>query len=199
MDKFSYNLNFKLVKYPTLSRFKEKAVYDQSLAALTIFPYNNIHLFPLFFKLIINFSLKDLGFNKKKAIPFFLAMELLTNQKCVATLSSKNILAWKLRKDSLVGGSVTLRGLNLYNFLDSLQLVLPRMEKFVPINFSKFNNLMQLDTFALSLTELVLFYPIELGLGLNTDVKKIEINFIAKGLSFEEKVFLSQFAQISAL
>lgn len=199
MDKFSHNLKFKLVKYPTVSRFKEKDVYDQSLAALTIFPYNNKHLFPVFCKLIINFSLKDLAFNKKKAIPFFLALELLTNQKCVATLSSKNILAWKLRKDSLVGGSVTLRRLNLYNFLDSLQLVLPRMEKFKPINFSKLNNLTKLDTFSLSLTELVLFYPIELGLGLNTDVKKIEINFIAKGLSFEEKVFLSQFAQIASL
>lgn len=199
MNKFNHNLKFKLVKYPTLNRFKEKSVYDQQLAALTIFPYNNIHLFPLFFKLIINFSLKDLGFNKKKAVPFFLAIELLTNQKCVATLSSKNILAWKLRKDSLVGGSVTLRRLNLYNFLDSLQLVLPRMEKFIPINFNKLNNLTHLDTFALSLTELVLFYPIELGLGLNTDVQKIDVNFIAKGLSFEEKIFISQFAQISVL
>jgi hypothetical protein len=45
------------------------------------------------FKAVLNFSLKDVGFNKKKALIFFLAVELLTNQKCIATLSSKNVLA----------------------------------------------------------------------------------------------------------
>ena len=35
---------------------------------------------------------KNIDFNKKRALPFFFALELLTKQKCVATLSSKNIL-----------------------------------------------------------------------------------------------------------
>lgn len=176
-------------KYPTLLRFKEKAIYDQQLHAITIFPYSNINITSKFFKLILNFSLKDVTFNKKKALPFFLAMELLTNQKCVATLSSKNILVWKLRKGSLVGCKVTLRQHNLYDFLDSLHLALPRMEKFKGINFNRLNR-QKSNSFSLNISELVLFYPIELGLGINTEVKKIDINFIFNTLSLEEKIFL---------
>lgn len=172
-----------------LSRFKEEQKYNQQLHALTIFPYNNIHGQGDFYKTVLNFSLKEVDFNKKKALPFFLAMELITNQKCVATLSSKNILVWKLRKGALVGCKVTLRKKNLYDFIDTLNLTLPRMEKFKGLSM---NQLLKnkTNTFSLSLTELILFYPIELGLGINTEVKKIEINFLFKNLSNEEKIFI---------
>jgi ribosomal protein L5 len=78
---------------PALLRLKEDYIYNQKLQALTIFPYHNIHSQGGISKIILNFSFKDIDFNKKKALAFFLAMELLTNQKCIATLSSKNILA----------------------------------------------------------------------------------------------------------
>lgn len=82
-----------LLKYSSLKRFNENFTYNQKLHEITLFPYNNIHNKGNIFRLILNFSFREIDFNKKKALPFFLAMELLTNQKCVATLSSKNILA----------------------------------------------------------------------------------------------------------
>jgi len=184
-----FEKNFNLNKYPAISRFKEKVIYDQQLHAVTIFPYNNIYRTTNFFKLILNFSLKDVGFNKKKALPFFLAMELLTNQKCVATISSKNVILWKLRKDSLVGCKVTLRKYNLYEFLDSLYITIPRMEKFKVISQNILDK-RAINSVTLNIGELILFYPIELGLGINTEVKSLDINFIFKGMSVEEKVFL---------
>ncbi len=84
------NVNIK--KQVNLLRFKEHKSYNQKLHAITLFPYSNIHKEGKFYKLILNFTFKDLEFNKKKVLPFFLAIELLTNQKCIATLSSKNIL-----------------------------------------------------------------------------------------------------------
>jgi ribosomal protein L5 len=75
-----------------LNRFHEKQFYTDSLNTLTLFPHINVNQKTNFYKIILNFSLKDVDFNKKKALPFFLAMELLTNQKCIATLSSKNVL-----------------------------------------------------------------------------------------------------------
>ena len=181
MKKENYNYN--------LIRFKENFTYNQQLNTLTVFPHNNFYNQNLIYKVIINFSLKDLDFNKKKALPFFLAIELLTNQKCIATLSSKNILLWKLRKGALVGCKVTLRKKNLYEFFDLLTLTLPRMEKFQGLDFNQISK-NTTKSFSLKLTELILFYPIELGLGINTDVKKIEINFLFKNLSNEEKLFL---------
>jgi hypothetical protein len=79
--------------YANLIRYDEDREYQTALLSSTIFPY--LHLFTQAecFKAILNFSLKEIGFNKKKALVFFLAVELLTNQKCVATLSSKNVLA----------------------------------------------------------------------------------------------------------
>lgn len=173
---------------PTLLRLKEDHFYNQKLQAISIFPYHNVHSHGAITKLILNFSFKEIDFNKKKALAFFLAMELLANQKCIATLSSKNILAWKLRKGMLVGCKITLRKKNLCDFLDNLNLALPRMEKFNPIKIQKTEKKIT-NSLMLPLTEVVLFYPIELGLGINTEVKKIEINFIFNTFSREEKIF----------
>jgi ribosomal protein L5 len=79
-------------KFKNILRIKENKIYNTTLYALTIFPYANIMLQTVVKKIILNFGFKEINFNKKKAVPFFFAAELLTNQKCVATLSSKNVL-----------------------------------------------------------------------------------------------------------
>jgi hypothetical protein len=37
---------------------------------------------------------------------------------------------------------------------------------------------------------LLFFYPIELGLGINSEVRKVDITFIFNTWSWEEKIFL---------
>jgi ribosomal protein L5 len=83
----------KLLRLATLDRIKEHSDYNKKLNALSLFPYANSMINADFLKIILNVNFKDIDFNKKKVLPFFLAMELLTNQKCVATLSSRNVLA----------------------------------------------------------------------------------------------------------
>lgn len=63
------------------------------------------------------------------------------------------------------------------------------MEKFKGIELQTFTK-KPTNSFSLILTELILFYPIELGLGINTEVKKIEIKFLFKNFSIQEKIFL---------
>lgn len=178
-----------LKHFAHISRNKELDFYTNSLYSLTKFPRKNIHAQSKFFRLILNFSFKSIDFNKKRTLPFFLAMELLTNQKCIATLSSKNILNWKLRKGSLVGCKVTLRQPNLLEFLDNLSLALPRMEKFTPIKLIQ-NKRKNTNFLATKISEIVLFYPIELGLGINTEVKQVDLTFVFNTYSHEEKQFL---------
>lgn len=81
-----------LKTYAHFSRNKEFEQYNNTLYNITKFPLKNIYNQSKFFRLVLNFSFRTIDFNKKKALPFFLAMELLANQKCVATLSSKNVL-----------------------------------------------------------------------------------------------------------
>jgi hypothetical protein len=59
----------------------------------------------------------------------------------------------------------------------------------MPIKASKIQK-NKSHTIGMQLSEVVLFYPIELGLGINTEVKKIEINFIFNTFSIEEKIYL---------
>lgn len=89
----------------------------------------------------------------------------------------------------LVGCKVTLRRKNLEDFFDNLLLAMPRMEKlqsFLPQILRHKN----VPTLSLRLVELVFFYPLELGLGINTDVKTVELHFLFNILSLEEKIFL---------
>lgn len=80
-------------------------------------------------RVTLSFGLRAIGFSKKASLPFFLALELRTGQKAIATLARKQRLAWKIRKGALLGCTVTLRGTGLASFRESLQQALPRMEK----------------------------------------------------------------------
>lgn len=179
----------KLLFFPNIERFAEEDFFNQKLHAISIFPYTNLQGRGQINRLVLNFSFREIDFNKKKALPFFLAMELLTKQKCIATLSSRNLASWKLRKGMLVGCKVTLRNKNLEEFFDNLSLTLPRMEKFGVITKKLFNK-ERTASLALSLSEIVFFYPMELGLGINSEVKKVELHFLFNTLNSEEKIFL---------
>lgn len=178
-----------LNNFPTIDRFGEDAKYNQRLYAVTLFPYNTELSKANLYRIVLNFSFREINFNKKQALPFFLALELLTRQKCIVTLSSKNVLFWKLRKGMLVGCKVTLRNKNLEDFFDSLAIVMPRMEKFKP-TLGHILKHKKAPTVSLSLVELIFFYPFELGLGVNTNVTKVDLHFLFNILTPEEKIFL---------
>ena len=181
---------FKTLKnFSNLDRFGEDAMYNQKLYAVNIFPYNTVLSQGRINRAVLNFSFRDIDFNKKRALPFFFALELLTKQKCVATLSSKNILYWKLRKGMLVGCKVTLRKKNLNDFFDSLALAIPRMEKYKMIS-TKMLRSNDSAILSISLMEMVFFFQLELGLGINSDVKKMDIHFLFNVFNLEEKIFL---------
>ena len=118
----------------------EHKKYNQALHQRTVFPLTNKHNSAALSSIVLSFRFRSIEFNKKRALPFFLAIELLTHRKCVASLSSRNVQAWKIRKGMLVGCKVTLRQDGLSDFLDLLMLTFPRREKFQPTRdfFAKF-------------------------------------------------------------
>ena len=78
--------------YFSLHRHLEYKNYNENLQSLSIFPQINTKTAPKIFKIILNFSFRDINFNKKKVLPFFFSLELLSNQKPLATVASNNIL-----------------------------------------------------------------------------------------------------------
>lgn len=192
------------------SVISEHKKYNQTLHQLSVFPNLNTHTKVEFSRIVLFFRFRCIKFSKKRALPFFLALELLSNHKCIASLSRRNIQAWKMRKGILVGCKVTLRRESLNDFINRLSFTFPRMEKFQPrtgyiskfykkytkqnrelINQNKIN-----PGYRLTLGELVLFYPIELGLGLHPDVQRVTVNFRFESFSIEERFFTLRYAKV---
>lgn len=181
--------NTKLNKF-SLVRFKEHSLYNQTLHAVTLFPYVNVMQQGKLNNVTLNLSFKEIDFDKKKVLPFFLALELMTGQKCVATLSSKNLISWKLRKGMLVGCKVTLRNNIMEDFFDTLLLVLPRMNLFKGISEKELHKKKNVNFFSIVLKELFFFFTFESILGTTSNVQEININIMFSTKIIEEKLFM---------
>ncbi len=76
-----------------ISTISEHKKYNQNLHQRTIFPYVNTHRSGSLSRIILSFRFRSIEFSKKRALPFFLARELLTHRKCIASLSQRNVQA----------------------------------------------------------------------------------------------------------
>ena len=86
-------------------------------------------------------------------------LEIITGQKPVATKAKKSIAGFKLREGQAIGCKVTLRGENMYNFLDKLiSITLPRVRDFRGISNKAFDGR---GNYTLGLTEQLIFPEIE--------------------------------------
>jgi large subunit ribosomal protein L5 len=138
-------------------RIYEDFIYNYKLDFLTKFNIINNLDYRKIFKISLNFGFKNINFDKKKMIPFFMILELISNQKSYINFSKKNVLSIKIKKGIITGCKVTLRNTNLYKFLDVLLLSLPRYENFkgffLQKKNKKFNNVKMnlLDLFIFSI------------------------------------------------
>jgi large subunit ribosomal protein L5 len=84
----------------------------------------------------------------------------ITGQKAIATKAKKDISNFKLRKGVPIGVKVTLRGDNMYEFLDRLVSVsLPRIRDFKGINDKGFDGR---GNYTLGITEQIIFPEINI-------------------------------------
>jgi large subunit ribosomal protein L5 len=134
---------------------------NEVISALTKrFNYKSVMEVPRITKICINRGVNG-AVNDKKLID--IAVDELTNitgQKAVATLSKKDISNFKLRKAMPIGARVTLRGTNMYDFLDKLIAVsLPRVRDFKGINDKSFDGR---GNYTLGVTEQIIFPEIDI-------------------------------------
>lgn len=124
-------------------------------------------------KISLNFGFKDIKFDKKQLILYFILLELLSNQKCVLTISTKNLIHLKIKKGMVTGCKVTLRKSNLFEFLNLLLLSLPRSEIFIGFRLKETSQ--KILAFSTKLKNLFIFYTIESEI--LSYVKYLDISF----------------------
>jgi len=187
-------------KISYLDYIKEHSFYNKKLHQRNSFPVVNKHKRGVLSCIVLSFNFRSVAFNKKKALPFFLAIELLSSQKSVASLSGRDVHAWKIRKGILVGCKVTLRNKIRFDFLYNLAIAIPRIEKFKAYtNFDLYHKKYKKISFNLSVKELIQFNSIEESLGNHPDLKKIRISFVFSTSSKEEQYFLLRYFKLPIL
>lgn len=122
------------------ARLKEN--YDNNVfnALMEKFSYKNAMEVPKLEKVTINMGLGEAKDNAKIMESAVEELALITGQKPVVTKAKKSIANFKVRQGMPVGAKVTLRGENMYTFVDKfINIALPRVRDFKGVSKNSFD------------------------------------------------------------
>lgn len=140
-------------------RFKEKYLKEVVVNMMKEFAYENIMEVPKVQKVVLNVGLGEAIQNIKLLDAAQKELSMITGQKAVVTKAKKSIAAFKLRQGVPIGCKVTLRGNNMYEFLDRLiSVALPRIRDFKGVPGKSFDGR---GNYSLGLKEQFIFPEIE--------------------------------------
>ena len=109
-------------------------------------------------KIVINMGVGDGASNAKLIEAAMHDLRLISGQQPVVTKAKKAIAGFKIREGQAIGCKVTLRGENMYNFLDKLiSITLPRVRDFRGISNKSFDGR---GNYTLGLNEQLIFSEI---------------------------------------
>ncbi len=128
-------------------------------ALMTEFGYASVMQVPQLEKVVLNIGLGE-ALTNAKAIDFATGdLALITGQKPVVTKAKKSVATFKLREGNPIGARVTLRGKQMFHFLERLLLVaLPRTRDFRGVNPNAFDGR---GNYTLGIREQLIFPEIE--------------------------------------
>lgn len=142
-----------------MSRLKEKYASEVAPALQEAFKYDSVMQIPRLEKIVLNMGVGEVKDNPKALENAMRDMSIICGQKPIATVATKSVAAFKLREGMKIGCKVTLRGENMYNFLDKLvSISLPRVRDFRGINPNSFDGH---GNYAMGIKEQLMFPEIE--------------------------------------
>ena len=168
-----------------------KKYQDEIAASLKEqFNYKSVMQVPRLKKIVLSQGIGDAVSDKKLVEHAVNDMTLIAGQKAIPTYSKKDISNFKLRKGMPVGVKVTLRGEQMWDFLDRfIAVALPRTRDFRGVKASGFDGR---GNFNMGITEHIIFPEIDID-----KVNKIfgmDITFVTTADSDEEgKALLDKF------
>ncbi len=134
-----------------------REIYDNEVRAnlQKEFNFGNMMEIPKLEKIVINMGVGEAVGDSKKIKKAVEEMTKISGQKPVTTRAKKSIATFKLREEVAIGCKVTLRGNQMYEFLDRLiQVALPRVRDFRGVRPTSFDGR---GNYALGLKEQLVF------------------------------------------
>ncbi|MCI9279826.1 MAG: 50S ribosomal protein L5 [Bacilli bacterium] len=121
--------------------------------------YTSVMQVPKLDKIVINMGVGEGSHDDKFIEAAVKDLEIITGQKPVVTKARKSIAGFKLREGQTIGTKVTLRGENMYNFMEKLiKVALPRVRDFRGISNHSFDGH---GNYTLGIKEQLIFPEIE--------------------------------------
>ena len=165
-----------------MNRLREKYNNEIVKELQSKYNYKSVMEVPKLDKIVVNMGVGDASHNSKMLEAAMKDLEIITGQKSVATKAKKAIAGFKIREGQAIGCKVTLRGENMYNFLDKLiSITLPRVRDFRGLSNKSFDGR---GNYTLGLTEQLIFSEINYD-----DVVKVrgmDIVFVTTAKTNEE-------------
>ena len=165
-----------------MNRLKERYVNEIVPSLIKKHNYTTIMQVPKLEKIVINMGVGDATGNSKLLEAAVKDLELISGQKPVITKARKSIAGFKLREGQSIGCKVTLRGNNMYNFMDKLVSIgLPRVRDFRGVSPKAFDGR---GNYTLGIKEQLIFSEIEYDNVVK--VRGMDIVFVTTAKSNEE-------------
>ncbi len=142
-----------------MARLRE--VYNGTLKSELIkkFNYKSPMEAPRLQKIVLNMGLGDAARDSKKVTAAAVEMGIIAGQKPIVTKARTSIAGFKLREGMDLGIKVTLRGEQMYEFLDRLvTIALPRVRDFRGVSARSFDGR---GNYSLGIKEQIVFPEID--------------------------------------
>lgn len=165
-----------------IPRLQNKYKNEVVPALMKKFGYSSVMQCPRLVKVCLNQGVKGSVADKKLIDDAVKEMTMISGQKAVPTLSKKDISNFKLRKAMPIGCRVTLRGNNMFDFLDRMiSVTLPRVRDFKGINDKSFDGR---GNYTMGVTEQIIFPEIDIDK--ITRISGMDITFVTTAKTNEE-------------
>lgn len=148
--------------------------------------YKSVMAIPKLEKIVVNMGVGDATSNSKLLDAAVVDLKAITGQQPIITKAKKAVANFKVREGQGIGCKVTLRGDNMYNFLDKLiSITLPRVRDFRGISPKSFDGR---GNYTLGLTEQLIFSEIDYDKVVK--VRGMDIVFVTTAHTNEEALDL---------
>ncbi len=142
-----------------MARLKETYKSEVAPALMKKFNYKSVMQIPKLDKVIINIGCGEARDNSKVIDAAMNDLGLITGQKPVVCRAKKSVANFKLRQGMPIGVKVTLRGEQMYEFVDRFfSAALPRVRDFKGINANSFDGR---GNYCMGIKEQLIFPEIE--------------------------------------
>ena len=168
------------------SRLKDIYLNEIVPEMIKKFGYKNVMEVPKLNKVVVNMGVGEAKENVKLLDSAIADMAIITGQKPVQTKAKNSVANFKIREGMPIGAKVTLRGNQMYEFVDRLiNLALPRVRDFRGVNPNAFDGR---GNYALGIKEQLIFPEIEYD---KVDkVRGMDVVFVTTANTDEEARYL---------